>query len=61
VLIAQQQLFQAQRDYATARHAFLVNELKLKQAAGILDATDLEAVNRSLVTDADAALGDNTL
>ena len=61
VLIAQQQLFQAQRDYATARHAFLVNELKLKQAAGILEATDLEAVNRSLVTDADAALGDNKL
>ncbi|MGH8030714.1 MAG: TolC family outer membrane protein [Arenimonas sp.] len=60
VLIAQQQLFQAQRDYATARHAFLVNELKLKQAAGILEATDLEAVNRSLVTDADAALGDAT-
>jgi outer membrane protein len=61
VLIAQQQLFQAQRDYATARHAFLVNELKLKQAAGILDAGDIEAVNRSLVTDADAALGDNRL
>jgi outer membrane protein len=61
VLIAQQQLFQAQRDYATARHAFLVNELKLKQAAGTLDVADLEAVNRSLVTDADAALDDNRL
>jgi outer membrane protein len=61
VLIAQQQLFQAQRDYATARHAFLVNELKLKQAAGILDLKDLEAVNASLVTDADAALDDNKL
>jgi outer membrane protein len=61
VLIAQQQLFQAQRDYATARHAFLVNELKLKQAAGILSPTDLEAVNRSLVTDADAALGDSAM
>ena len=61
VLIAQQQLFQAQRDYATARHAFLVNELKLKQAAGILDVNDLEAVNRSLVTDADAALDDSRM
>ena len=61
VLIAQQQLFQAQRDYATARHAFLVNELKLKQAAGILDVSDLEAVNRSLVIDADAALDENRL
>jgi outer membrane protein len=61
VLIAQQQLFQAKRDYATARHAFLVNELKLKQAAGILDATDLQAVNASLVTDADAGLDENRL
>src|SRR4029079_2098585 len=61
VLIAQQQLFQAQRDYATARHAFLVNELKLKQAAGILDVSHLEAVTRSLVTDADAALAASKL
>jgi outer membrane protein len=56
VLIAQQALFQAQREYARARHAFLVNELRLRQAAGVLEASDLEAVNRSLVVDADAAL-----
>ena len=61
VLIAQQQLFQAQRDYATARHAFLVNALKLKQAAGILTAADIERVNNSLVTDADAALDDSRM
>ena len=56
VLIAQQQLFLAQREFARARHAYLVNVLRLKQAAGILEASDLVAVNRSLVADADAAL-----
>ena len=56
VLIAQQQLFLAQREFARARHAYLVNVLRLKQAAGILESSDLEAVNRSLVADADAAL-----
>ncbi|MFA6986988.1 MAG: TolC family outer membrane protein [Arenimonas sp.] len=56
VLIAQQQLFQAQREYARARHAYLVNLLRLRQAAGILEASDLELVNRFLVAEADASL-----
>ena len=56
VLIAQQQLFVAQREYANARHAYLVNQLKLRQAAGVLEVSDLESVNRMLVTDAEAAL-----
>ncbi len=56
VLIAQQQLFQAQREYARARHTFLVNQLRLKQAAGILDRSDVEAVNRVLIASAEAAL-----
>jgi outer membrane protein len=56
VLIAEQQLFQARTDYANARNTFMVNLLKLKQAAGILDISDVEAVNRALVADADAAL-----
>ena len=56
VLIAQQQLFQAQREFARARHAYLVNVLRLRQAAGVLEVSDLELVNRSLVADADAAL-----
>jgi outer membrane protein len=56
VLIAQQQLFDAKREYARARHAYLVNVLRLRQAAGILEASDLELVNRYLVADADAAL-----
>ncbi len=56
VLIAQQQLFLAQREFARARHAFLVNVLRLRQAAGILEPADLAMVNRWLVADADAAL-----
>ena len=46
----------ARTDYARSRHAYLVNELRLKQAAGILEATDLQATNRVLVADANAAL-----
>jgi outer membrane protein len=60
VLIAQQQLFQARTEYARARHAFLVNLLKLKQAAGILQESDLEEVNRALVADANAELDDTS-
>jgi len=56
VLIAEQQLFQARTDYANARNTFMVNLLKLKQAAGILEVSDMEAVNRALVADADATL-----
>jgi len=56
VLITQQSLFQAQREYARARHAFLVNVLRLKQAGGTIDISDLQEVNRVLVADADAAL-----
>lgn len=56
VLISQQALFQAQREYARARHAFLVNTLRLKQAAGTISVEDLQAVNSVLVADAEAAL-----
>ena len=47
-----------QRDYARARHAYLVNLLRLKQAAGIVEASDLADVNRWLVADAEASLQD---
>lgn len=56
VLISQQALFQAQREYARARHAFLVNTLRLKQAAGTITTQDLQAVNSVLVADAEAPL-----
>jgi outer membrane protein len=48
VLISQQQLFQAQRDYSQARHDFVLNGLKLRQSAGSIEPKDLEAVNSLL-------------
>lgn len=59
VLIAQQQLYTAQREYARARHAFLVNLLRLRQAAGILELSDVQSVNSRLTVDADATLINN--
>ncbi len=59
VLIAQQQLYTAQRDYARVRHAYLVNILRLRQAAGVLELSDVQNVNRSLTVDAEAALINN--
>ena len=56
MLISQQALFQAQREYARARHAFLVNTLRLKQSAGTVEAKDVEEVNRFLVRDVELAL-----
>ena len=62
VLIGQQALFQAQREYARSRHAFLVNLLRLKQAGGVIALSDLQEVNRVLVNDAESALdNDGTL
>ncbi|MBK8067814.1 MAG: TolC family outer membrane protein [Rhodanobacteraceae bacterium] len=48
VLFSQQVLFQAQRDYARARHDYLLNSLRLKQAAGTITVADLQAVNALL-------------
>ncbi len=56
VLLSQQVLFQAQSAYSSARHNFLVNTLRLKQAAGVVDISDVTEVNRHLVRDAEAAL-----
>ncbi len=56
VLITEQQLFSAQRDYARARNNFVVNGLLLKQASGDIKAADVAAVNALLVSDAEAAL-----
>lgn len=58
VLLSQQVLTSAQRDYSNARHNFLVNGLALKQAAGVIDVQDIAAVNRLLVRDAEAALAE---
>lgn len=45
VLLSQQQLFAAQREYARARHSFILAGLRLKQSAGVIDVADIERVN----------------
>lgn len=56
VLVGQQQLYAAQTELARARHTFLVNTLRLKQAAGTIEVGDVKAVNAYLINDAEAAL-----
>ncbi len=48
VLLSQQQLFAAQREYARARHDFILAGLRLKQSAGVIDVADLQHVNEVL-------------
>jgi outer membrane protein len=48
VLNAQQAVFQTRRDLQQARYNFLMSNLRLKAAAGVLTETDLEDVNRTL-------------
>jgi len=45
VLNAQRDVFGAERNYASARYDYVVNTLRLKQAAGLIDREDLEAIN----------------
>lgn len=45
VLDAQQRLFDSRRSLARARYLFLLSQLQLKDAAGVLGAADLEALN----------------
>jgi outer membrane protein len=45
VLAARQNLVQSQTAYARSRYDYLLNVLRLKQAAGILDRKALEDVN----------------
>ena len=60
VLINQQTLFSAQVRYAEARYNFLQNRLLLEQAAGSLDITDVQEINRLLTVDAEAKLASTT-
>jgi outer membrane protein len=48
VLDARKDLFLAKRDHSRARYLYLLNSLKLKQAAGILSIRDLEEINAYL-------------
>ncbi|MGN6512866.1 MAG: TolC family outer membrane protein [Lysobacteraceae bacterium] len=61
VLTNQQNLFNAQREYARARYNFLQNRLLLEQAAGTLDIGDVQDVNRLLTADAEAKLAPTDL
>lgn len=49
VLISLRETYRAQRDYARSRYDFLLNTLRLKQAAGTLREDDLFALNRWLI------------
>ncbi|MFV2031927.1 MAG: TolC family outer membrane protein [Gammaproteobacteria bacterium] len=49
VLISLRETFRARRDYSSARYDYLLNTLRLKQAAGLLNTDDLQQINRWLV------------
>ena len=66
VLDARRALFLAQTNYARSRYDYIVNVIKLKQAAGTLNPDDLEMVNswlqrESEVLDVNPALSDNNV
>ena len=49
VLISLRETYRTQRDYAGSRYEYLLNKLRLKQAAGILTEDDLKATNEFLI------------
>ncbi|HSX70556.1 MAG TPA: TolC family outer membrane protein [Pseudomonas sp.] len=53
VLDAQRQLYSSVRNYNDARYDYILNNLRLKQAAGTLAPTDLEALSSFLKPDYD--------
>lgn len=48
VLLQTQQLFDAKRRYSRSRYDYILNTLKLKQAAGLLTEKDLSSINKLL-------------
>jgi outer membrane protein len=48
VLISEQRKYQSQRDNSVARHAYIINHLRLKRVAGLLAAEDLQVINQLL-------------
>lgn len=50
VLAEQRNLYRAKRDYSRTRYDYLINGIKLKQAASSLTEQDLELINQYLVT-----------
>ncbi|MGV8209166.1 TolC family protein, partial [Pseudomonas aeruginosa] len=53
VLDAQRQLYSSVRDYNNARYDYILDNLRLKQAAGTLSPADLEALAGFLKADYD--------
>ena len=49
MLAAQRDLLRTRRDYARARYDYLLDTLRLRQAAGILEEADLVQINDWLV------------
>ena len=49
VVNAQQNLFAAKRDYLNTLYDYIINTMQLKGAAGSLQVSDLEALNKNLV------------
>lgn len=49
VLNSQRELFKARSNYSEARHGYVINLLRLKQAAGTLSVKDLGTINNWLV------------
>ena len=45
VLLAQRRLFASQFDYAVSRYDYVINLLRLKEAAGALDERDVAELN----------------
>ncbi|MCY7313639.1 MAG: TolC family protein, partial [Pseudoxanthomonas sp.] len=60
VLNNQQNLFNAQQQYALAKYNFLQNRLLLGEAAGTLSISDVQEVNRLLTVDAESNLAPAT-
>ena len=54
VLVNQRNLFQSQQAFALARYNFLQSVLNLEQAAGTLDAEDVQRINRLLTVNVSA-------
>ncbi len=50
VLLSQRLLYSSRRDFSVARYTYLANSLVLKQVAGILTPTDVDAINKWLIT-----------
>jgi len=48
VLLAQRQLYQARRDYATALYDYIINTIQLREVAGMLTPNDVQEIDRWL-------------